>query len=136
MFSFFNNKSFIIRQPAYLYLASSPIHGLGVFNKKAIKKGDFIEIAPLLIGSAQDYEMLSQTALRDYYFILADKLNPMALGLGLASWYNHASPANANYTIDKKKMIIKIKAVAPIKAGEEITINYHGTFDNNLPIEF
>lgn len=119
-----------------MYLASSAIHGLGVFNKMAIKKGALIEIAPLLIGSAQDYEWLSQTALRDFYFILADKQNPVAVGLGFASWYNHACPANACYSIDKRKMIIQIQAVAPIKADEEITINYHGTFNNCLPIEF
>lgn len=133
---FQNSKSSFIRRPAHLHLASSSIHGLGVFNKIDIKKGALIEIAPLLIGSVEDYELLSQTTLHDYYFMLADKQTPIAVGLGFASWYNHACPANATYSIDKKKMIIKIKAVAPIKAGEEITINYHGTFDSSLPIEF
>ena len=33
-------------------------------------------------------------------------------------------------------MIIEIKAVRNIEAGEEITINYHGVFNNNTPIEF
>lgn len=137
MLSLFKNyTSSIIWQPADLYLATSPIHGLGVFSKNAVKKGSLIETAPLLIGSKEDYELLYQTNLHAYYFILADKKKPVAIGLGFASWYNHACPANAAYSIDKKKMIMNIKAMVPIKPGEEITINYHGTFDNNLPIEF
>ena len=136
-FSLFKKSiSSIIRQPDGLHLASSSIHGLGVFSNVHIKKGSLIEVAPLLIGSAEDYELLSKTALHDYYFILADKQAPIAIGLGFASWYNHACPANANYSIHKKKMIIKIKALVNIKAGEEITINYHGAFDNNTSIEF
>lgn len=126
----------IIRQPVGLYLAPSSIHGLGVFTHVPIKKGALIETAPLLIGSAEDYELLSGTSLYHYYFILADTQTPIAIGLGYASWYNHLCPANASYSIQKKKMIMEIKAVEDIEAGKEITINYHGTFDNKTPIEF
>lgn len=137
LFSFFKSSApSIIRQPSGLYIATSPIHGLGVFSEMPIKKGALIETAPLLIGSAADYELLSKSALHDYYFILADKQTPIAIGLGFASWYNHACPANTRYSIHKKKMTIEIKSVVSIKAGEEITINYHGTFNNNSPVEF
>lgn len=137
IFSFFKNKSpYTIRQPGNLYLASSTIHGMGVFSKDPIKEGTLIEAAPLIVGSQEDYESLSQTALHDYYFVIADKQTPIAIGLGFASWYNHACPANTIYSIDKKKKIIKINARVNIKAEEEITINYHGAFDNNLPVEF
>lgn len=136
-FSLFNNnKPPIIRQPAGLYLSASPIHGLGVFTKLTIKKGTFIEIAPFIQGSSEDYALLSTTMLHDYYFMVADKKAPIAIGLGFSSWYNHSCPANAIYSIHKKKMIIEIKAVRNIEVGEEITINYHGTFNNNTPIEF
>ena len=133
-FSLFNNKPPIIRQPAGLYLSASPIHGLGVFTTLAIKKRTLIEIAPFIQGSAEDYALLSPTML--HYFMVADKKAPIAIGLGFSSWYNHSCPANAIYTIHKKKMIIEIKAVRNIEAGEEITINYHGVFNNNTPIEF
>ncbi len=130
------SKPMIVWQSADLYLASSKIHGMGVFSKEAIKKGTLIETAPLIIGSAQDYALLSQTALHDYYFMLRDKKNPIAIGLGFASWYNHACPANATYFIHKKKMFMEIKAVKYILVGEEITINYHGVYNNNSTVEF
>lgn len=136
-FSLFNiNKTSIIWQPAGLYLSASSIHGLGVFTKSAIEKRTLIEMAPFIQGSAEDYALLSQTILHDYYFMVADKKTPIAIGLGFSSWYNHFSLANAIYSIHKKKMIIEIKAVRNIEAGEEITINYHGAFNNNTPIEF
>ncbi|MBK6992729.1 MAG: SET domain-containing protein-lysine N-methyltransferase [Chitinophagaceae bacterium] len=133
---FNNNRSSIIRQPAGLYLSASPIHGLGVFSKFSIPKSTLIETAPFIAGSAADYAMLSQTILHDYYFMVADKKAPVAIGLGFSSWYNHCCPANAVYSIHKKKMIIEIKAVRNIEAGEEITINYHGAFNNTTAIEF
>lgn len=136
-FSLFNNnKPAIIRQPTGLYLSASPIHGLGVFSKFAIQKRTLVETAPYVAGSTEDYALLSQTMLHDYYFMVADKKAPIAIGLGLSSWYNHSCPANAIYSIHKKKMVIEIKAVRDIEAGEEITINYHGAFDNTTAIEF
>ena len=136
-FSLFNNNKYsIIRQSAGLYLSASAIHGLGVFSKFSIQKGTLIETAPFIAGSAADYTLLSQTILHDYYFMVADKKAPVAIGLGFSSWYNHSCPANAVYSIHKKKMIIEIKAVRNIEAGEEITINYHGAFNNTTAIEF
>ena len=84
-FSLFNNKPPIIRQPAGLYLSASPIHGLGVFTTLAIKKRTLIEIAPFIQGSAEDYALLSPTMLHDYYFMVADKKAPIAIGLGFSS---------------------------------------------------
>lgn len=133
---FNNNKPSIIRQPAGLYLAKSPIHGLGVFSKLVIQKKTLIEMAPFIRGSTEDYALLSQTVLHDYYFMVADKNAPVAIGLGYTSWYNHFCPANATYSIHKNKMIIEIRAERKIIAGEEITINYHGAFNNITAIEF
>ncbi|MCK0114441.1 SET domain-containing protein-lysine N-methyltransferase [Gelidibacter sp. F63206] len=130
------SRPFIIHQSVHLYLSPSSIHGLGVFSDVPLKRGAVIETAPLLVGSAEDYDLLSKTALHDYYFILADTKQPIAIGLGFASWYNHKCPANATYSIHKKKKTIRIKAKVDIETGQEITINYHGTFNDNSPIEF
>lgn len=129
-------KSRVIRKSECLYIAPSGIHGYGVFSKIAIRKSSVIEVAPVLIGTAKDYELLSETAIRDYYFLLADDKCPVAIGLGFSSWYNHACPANATYTIDKNKMLISIKAASSIRPHEEITINYHGKYNCDLPTEF
>lgn len=119
-----------------LQLKPSQVHGLGVFSKKSFRKGELIETAPLLKGSAADYKILNQTALHDYYFLLEDKETPVAIGLGFASWYNHGCPANAAYKISNDNNTISFTACRDIEPGSEITINYHGEPEDDSPILF
>lgn len=125
---FFQNKDLEIRK--------SLLHGNGVFSKKRIYKGSIIESAPIILGYQDDYASLHQTALHDYYFLLANTKTPFALGLGYASFYNHACPANAVYTINIFKESIQITAHRDIEIHEEITINYNGTPFDNSPVYF
>lgn len=136
MFFFKRDDKIIARQSISLHLGPSIIHGQGVFSTKEIGKGELIEVAPLLIGSAYEYELLSQTNLHDYYFLIDNKDTPVAIGLGFASWYNHACPANTKYRINLKKRTIEIKAIKDIQINTEITINYHGRPDDNSEIIF
>lgn len=136
MFFFKREEKIIARQPVNLQLRASNIHGQGVFCSKNIRKGELIEVAPLLTGSAYEYELLCHTNLHDYYFVIDNKETAMAIGLGFASWYNHACPANARYKINLKTRTMIINAVKDIKSGSEITINYHGQPDDNAEIIF
>lgn len=136
MFFLNRNEKIITRQSINLYLGQSLIHGQGVFCNKEIGKGELIEVAPLLTGSAYEYELLNQTNLHDYYFLIENKDTPVAIGLGFASWYNHACPANTKYRINLKKRTIEIKAIKDILIHTEITINYHGRPDDHSEIIF
>lgn len=136
MFLFKRNKEIIARLSVDLQLGSSNIHGMGVFCKKNFRKGEVVETAPFIKGNASDYAILNHTALHDYYFMVDDKESPVVIGLGFASWYNHSCPANAKFKISKKNNTIQIIAYRSIKAGSEITINYHGDPDNDAPIQF
>lgn len=126
----------IIEKPAYLFVGTSGIHGLGVFTQKTCKPGEIIERCPLVLMNEADSLLLEESALYNYYFIIESSKTPAAIGLGFSSLYNHAAPSNASYHIDLSRQLIIIKAHCFIYAGEEITINYHGHPGDMLPVTF
>ncbi len=131
---FFKRK--IIEKPAYLYVDTSAIQGRGVFTKKAIKRGSVIERSPLVLINEADSQLLRESILYDFYFMVKSKETPVAFGLGFSSVYNHAAPSNARYSIDLSVAQIIIKAHRYIRMGEEITINYHGYPEDSSPVTF
>ena len=131
---FFTKPS--IKQPGHLYVAASPVHGRGVFSTRDIKAGEHIETAPLIPISNNEDELLKNTSLYHYYFLVKNEKIKVVIGLGYSSIYNHCAPSNAAYRIDLDKQTIDIKAVQPIKAGKEIFINYNGRHDDNSPVIF
>ncbi len=128
MFAFLKRN--IIPQSNGIEIHPSAIHGLGVFAKSIFKKGNTIEIAPLIILPEKERELLQTTALFNYYFLVEGHQNLVALGLGYSSIYNHAGTANAAYTISLSQRKIIIKAYKTIYPEEEITLNYNGDPNN------
>lgn len=134
MNSWFNNRKIIKAvaiRPGY-----SSIHDRGVFAHEAFRAGMLIEKAPMILLTEDDSNYLKGTGLYRYYFVIADKQTPMALGLGYSSLYNHSPNANAVYSVDIKNQLLIFRAVRDIDAGEEITINYHGSPDDKTPVWF
>lgn len=125
-----------ITVPDGIEVKPSAIHGRGVFACKKFKPGAVIETAPLILLKAADKEYLQTTMLYHYYFVINSLETPAALGLGYSSVYNHASKANALYEISLKKTALLIKASKEILPGEEITLNYNGTPDDESPVYF
>ena len=123
-------------QPSGIYVDESPIHGCGVFAKETLDAGSVVEKAPLLLINQVDKELLKNTVLYHYYFLLNNAEHPAAVGLGYSSLYNHSTPSNAIYSIDLAKKIIEIKTVKVIAAGEEITLNYNGQPGDMTPVAF
>ena len=120
-----------MRNPS-LYIAPSPIGGRGVFTGADIKKGDLIEICPVILLKEGETAIIDRTTLYDYYFLWGDDQLLSCIALGYGSLYNHAAPSCADYNMDYDDLTIDIFAIRNIKAGEEITINYHGDpFDKN-----
>ena len=102
----------------------SNVHGRGVFSNKYIKKGEIIEIAPLL---SVLHENIENSILVDYVLSLHDKLiedeRKHCVILGYGSIYNHSSQNNADWSfLDNKRL--KIEAVKNILPNEEIFVNY------------
>ncbi|MFM7710380.1 MAG: SET domain-containing protein-lysine N-methyltransferase, partial [Ferruginibacter sp.] len=63
-------------------------------------------------------------------------LSQCCMALGLIPLYNHHSPSNAEYFMEYEQEQIFIKSVRPIQAGEEITINYNGDWNDTKPLWF
>ena len=106
----------------FLYLAPSPRGGRGVFTGAEIPAGTTIELAPVILLSAEDRKAIHETRLHDYYFQWDGDRAAIALGYG--SLYNHSDQANAEFELDYAFEQIRFVAQSDIPAGAEITTDY------------
>ena len=114
----------VIATTDVLAVAPSPIHGLGVFARRAFEPDDLVEVCPVVVCPVPDETHLEETSLRGLYFHWED--DAVAVALGYGSLYNHAWKANARYEPDFEAGLVRFYAVQPIGAGEELTVNYTG----------
>lgn len=117
----------------FLYLAPSSLGGRGVFTGAEIPAGTTIELAPVILLSAEDRKVVHGTHLHDYYFQWDGDRAAIALGYG--SLYNHADEANAEFELDYEFDQIRFKALKDIPAGAEICTNYR-TGDPEMKLWF
>lgn len=123
-------------QHAEIYFGPSELHGRGVFAARDIEPGEIIEICPVLVFSKEELVHVRQTFLDDYYFDWGAEGEYFALCLGYGSLYNHEYEPNAEYGMDFDALTIDFYAIQPIKAGEEITVNYNGEAGNREKVWF
>ncbi|MFT4095035.1 MAG: SET domain-containing protein-lysine N-methyltransferase [Niabella sp.] len=103
--------------------------GRGVFTSEDISRGSVIEIAPVLVMSAIERALLDKTLLHDYIFEWGENNDQCCMALGWVSVYNHAYKSNCEYEMDFDDRTIAIKTVRNIGAGEELFINYSGSWN-------
>ena len=115
-------------------IGESAIHGRGVFATRRFGIDDVVEVCPVLEVPADQRLALEATSLNGYVFEWADDGVGVALGCG--SLYNHSWDANAGYEVDFDAGEIRVYAVRPIDAGEEVTINYTGVPDGRGELWF
>lgn len=101
----------------------SPIHGRGVFATKKIKKGEIIEVCPVVVVDKKQVPFLEKTELGNYYFDW--EKGKAAIALGFGSIYNHSYNPNAKYMPYDEKTL-RFRARRTIRPGEEICTNYNG----------
>lgn len=110
--------------------------GRGVFTSRAIKKGVIIEHSPVIVMQAEDRQLLDKTLLHDYIFEWGPDSKQCCMALGLVPIYNHSYTSNCEYIMNFKNESIVIKTVRKIKAGEELTINYNGDWNDDKKVWF
>ena len=110
--------------------------GRGVFTSEDIEAGIIVEIAPVIVMSKAERELLDKTLLHDYIFEWGGEKEQCCMALGYVPVYNHAYKSNCEYEMDFETELIQIKTVHPVKAGEELFINYNGTWDDDKPVWF
>ncbi len=110
--------------------------GRSVFTNAPIGAGEIIEVSPVIVMSAREWEALDSTALHDYIFVWGEERNQCCMALGYVPLYNHSYKSNCEYFMDFDNNTMMIKTVRNIVAGEELTINYNGDWNNEDPVWF
>lgn len=120
-----------------IYVADTPGKGRGMFTRKSIKAGTLIETAPVIVMTHEERLHIDQTVLHNYIFEWQpDGQELCCMALGLIPMYNHAYRSNCEYYMDYDNNEIFVQAVRDIGAGEELTINYNATWDDETKIWF
>ncbi len=119
-----------------VYIAQSPLQGLGVFASDFIEKNSIIELCPLILLTTDDVVLVKQSSLNNYYFDWDAQKKNGVIALGYGSIYNHAYKPNAYYEFDKVHRQIAIYAYQDILVGSEITINYNGSAEDQTKVWF
>ena len=120
----------------YLYVKQAEDMGLGVFTSEAIEADVVIEVSPVLVMSGEERKLLDQTALHDYIFEWGDSPKQCIVAWGYVSLYNHAYESNCEYEMDYQAGLISIKTMRPVCSGEQLFVNYNGTYNNPASLWF
>lgn len=119
-----------------LYIKKIVDKGRGVFTTENINMGTVIEEAPVIVMGHEDKLLVDRTLLHDYIFDWGNDKHKCCIALGFVSIYNHSYASNCEYFMDFEEDTIQIKTVREIQAGEELTINYNGDWDDGKKVWF
>jgi len=119
-----------------LFIAPVPDKGRGVYTSEDLVKGTIIEVSPVIVMSQAERLLIDKTKLHDYIFEWGPHRDKCCMALGYISVYNHSYGSNCEYEMDYEYDTISIKTMRAIPAGDEITINYNGTWNNKKKVWF
>lgn len=114
-----------IEPPVGLVIRQSPGRGRGVFATRAFRKGETLELAPVLVVPEDEHPPLVETVLNSYVFGWGDGV---AVCLGFGSIYNHSWDPNAEYLKHLDESVIEFVALRDIAPGEEVFVNYASSY--------
>ena len=119
-----------------IFIDNAKEKGRGVFANQFIAADTLIEIAPVIIMPKEDRIHIDKTVLHDYIFEWGTDGAKCCMALGYIPIYNHSYTSNCIYIMDYEECTIIIKTVRDIKAGEELTINYNGDWNDDTKVWF
>ncbi|HRO43052.1 MAG TPA: SET domain-containing protein [Flavipsychrobacter sp.] len=120
-----------------LYIGEATQKGRGVFCDSDLEPDTIIEVAPVIVMSDEDRKLLDKTLLHDYIFEWTPEGAKMCcMALGFVPIYNHSYQSNCEYFMNYEDQTISIKTMQHIKAGEELTINYNGDWNDEGKVWF
>jgi SET domain-containing protein len=120
-----------------IYIDTTAGKGRGVFTSNSIAADTIIETAPVIVMSDEDRKLLDQTLLHDYIFEWhAGNVKRCCMALGWVPLYNHSYSSSCEYFMNYDEDTIFIKTARDIEAGEELTINYNGDWNDTEPVWF
>jgi SET domain-containing protein len=126
----------MMMRKSYLRIADAGSKGRGVFTVRDIPAGRVLETAPVVVMSAADRKLLDKTALHDYIFEWGEDGSLCCMALGWVAVYNHSYASNCEYFMDYGKQLIRVETIRAVAAGEELTINYNGDWNDGKRVWF
>ncbi|KIY71723.1 cytidine deaminase-like protein [Cylindrobasidium torrendii FP15055 ss-10] len=97
--------------------------GRGVFATQTIPPQKIIEISPVLLFGADEYDAHGKHTALDHYTFKWPGAR-LALALGLGSLFNHSENPNVSFELDTSTESIRYKTFTTIAPGEELCIFY------------
>ena len=119
-----------------LYINDTINKGRGVYTRESIPAKTIIEDSPVIVMTNEERVLLDQTLLHDYIFEWGPEKKNCCMALGYIAVYNHSYTSNCEYFMDFELETIQVKTVRAIQAGEELTFNYNGTWDDGKRVWF
>ncbi|KAF1800618.1 histone lysine methyltransferase Set7 [Mucor lusitanicus] len=105
-----------------LELKSHPVRGRGVFTKEPLDRNVLVEISPILLFNAEEYDTYGKHTVLDQYTYCWQ--GGFALALGLGSMFNHNSTPNVGFIRDIPNKLIRYVTLRRIEKDEELCISY------------
>ena len=98
--------------------------GRGEYSTEPLRRGEVVEVSPVVALSARDWKRVRGTTLERYVFAWGrgERLNAIPLGLG--GVFNHADDPNLDWQPNGRDESITFRARRPIAPREQLTINY------------
>lgn len=124
---------------SHIEIRQSKIHNRGVFATKYIRKGEVIEIVPLI--SYISLNNIRKSKLKDYVITMPSRFQEKdsdihdtkcSIMLGFGSLYNHSDDNNANWEFVDVNNIL-IRAIKDIYPNEEICVTYGDEYWTKRP---
>lgn len=119
-----------------LFIGQTGVMGRGVFTSEDIEANLTIELSPVIVMSGEERKMLDQTLLHDYIFEWGADQEQCCMALGYIAIYNHSYTSNCEYEMDYETGSITVTTIRFIKAGEELFINYNGSWNDEKMLWF
>jgi uncharacterized protein len=119
-----------------LFIKQTADKGRGIFTDADIDAETVIEVAPVIVMKSEERIHIDKTLLHDYIFEWGIDKSQCCMALGYVPIYNHSYKSNCEYFMDYDNETVMIKTVRVIAAGDEVTINYNGDWDDEKKIWF
>lgn len=110
--------------PPPLYVRTVRGMGRGVFAGRPFRRGEVIEVCPVILLPPGTTEVHLGGGLDRYVFTWGRRRDRLAVVLGYGSLYNHSADPNARFTPRVARAEMAFRAVRDIAAGEQVLIDY------------